>query len=182
MMMYNVVIIEDEKHQQEMLTQLLFENFPELKIVGIASFIPESLQLLASTRPDLVFMDVLLPPDTSFDLLNSMQHIPFEIIFTTSFEEYAVKAFRMSAVDYLVKPVVKEELVLAIEKFKQKKLVKETSVHIQALLENIQVTKAEHTKIALPTLTGFIFVAVKDILLFKKGKKSSRLCSCGLAK
>ena len=163
-MIYNVVIIEDEMHQQEMLMHLLTENFPELKVVGIASSIPESLQLLASSRPDLVFMDVLLPPDTSFDLLNSLEHIPFEIIFTTSFEEYAVKAFRLSAVDYLVKPIVKEELILAIEKFKQKKSGKETSIHIQALLENIQSTKAEHTKIALPTLTGFIFVKVKDII------------------
>ncbi|MEO7991390.1 MAG: LytTR family DNA-binding domain-containing protein [Chryseolinea sp.] len=163
-MTYSVVIIEDEKHQQEMLSHLLEEDFPELKVIGIASSIPESIQMLASTKPDLVFMDVLLPPDTSFDLLNSLQNIPFEIIFTTSFEEYAVKAFRLSAVDYLVKPVVRAELKLAVDKFKQKKSMKDTSIHIQTLLENIQVTKAEHTKIALPTLTGFIFVTVKDII------------------
>lgn len=109
-------------------------------------------------------MDVMLPPYTSFDLLNELKTIPFEIIFTTSFEEFAVKAFRLCAVDYLVKPVVKEELVAAVEKFKQRKSARETTTHIQTLLENIQATTSEHTKIALPTLTGYLFVKVNDIV------------------
>lgn len=163
-MTYQVAIVEDEKHQQEMLSFLLAESFPDLNVVGVASSIQEAKQLLTDTKPDLVFMDVLLPPHTSFDLLNSMGSIPFEIIFTTSFEEYAVKAFKLSAVDYLVKPVIKEDLIKALEKFKQKKSGKETSTNIQALLDNIKATKAEHTKVALPTLAGFIFVTVKDII------------------
>jgi two-component system, LytTR family, response regulator len=163
-MKYAGIIIEDEKHQQETLVGLLSEVFPELEIIGIASSVPDGLQLLSSTKPDLVFMDVLLPPETSFDLLYSLENIPFDIIFTTSFEEYAVKAFRLSAVDYLVKPVVRQELTRAVEKFKQKKSIAETSGHIRTLMENLNVTKSEHTKVALPSLTGYLFVKVKDII------------------
>jgi two-component system LytT family response regulator len=162
-MHYTGVIIEDEKHQQEMLTDLLADTFPELQIIGTASSVPQGVQLLKTLNPDLVFLDVLLPPHTSFDLLNSLKNISFEIIFTTSFEEYAVKAFRLSAVDYLVKPIVKDELVLAITKFKQKKN-NATTLHMQTLLENLQATSIDHVRIALPTLTGYLFVKVKEIV------------------
>lgn len=163
-MTYTGIILEDEKHQQETLQRLLAETFPELRIIGIASSVPEARKLLTETKPDLAFLDVLLPPHTSFDLLNSLEHIPFEIIFTTSFEEYAVKAFRLSAVDYLIKPIVKGELVLAIEKFRQKTSPGKTSAHLQALLANLSATTSAHLKIALPTLTGFLFIKVKDII------------------
>jgi two-component system, LytTR family, response regulator len=163
-MIYTGVIIEDEIHQQEMLCELLREHFPELQIVGIAASIPQAAELLQKVRPHLAFMDVMLPPQTSFDLLNSLRTISFDIIFTTSFEEYAVKAFRLSAVDYLVKPIVPSELILAIEKFKQRKSLVETSAHVRTLLENIHLTKADHAKIALPSLNGYIFVKVKDVI------------------
>jgi two-component system LytT family response regulator len=120
--------------------------------------------LLGRTHPDLVFMDVLLPPDTSFDLIQSLKHIPFEIIFTTSFEEYAIRAFRLSAVDYLTKPVVLSELKQALEKFIQKKLVASTAQHIKTLLENLRSSKPELNRIALPTLNGFIFISIKEIV------------------
>lgn len=161
---YSVAILEDEKHQQEILMNLLQENFPDLKVISIISSVAEGRELLPKIRPDLVFMDVMLPPETSFDLLGELPTIPFEIIFTTSFEEYAVKAFRLSAVDYLVKPMVKDEFVRAVEKFKQRRTSKATNEHIQLLLENIQTTSLEYTKIALPTLTGYLFIKVNDIV------------------
>lgn len=162
-MTYTTIIVEDEKHQQEMLVSQLSE-FPEFRVAGIASTIDDGKQLLIHTKPDLVFLDVMLPPHTSFDLLSSFSHFPFEIIFTTSYEEYAVKAFRMAAIDYLLKPVLKEELTAALEKFRQRRSGWETTMHIRALLENINLIKTDHAKVALPTLSGFIFVMVKDIV------------------
>ncbi|HEX5172121.1 MAG TPA: LytTR family DNA-binding domain-containing protein [Cyclobacteriaceae bacterium] len=162
--MYRGFIIEDEKHQMEMLSHLLDETFPELSVVGTASSVPEGIEQLTKAKPDLLFLDVLLPPHTAFDLLNAFVRIPFDIIFTTSFEEYAVKAFRLSAVDYLVKPIVKSELISAIEKFKQRRSAAEASLHLHVLMENLKVTEADHTKIALPSLTGYLFVSVKDII------------------
>jgi two-component system LytT family response regulator len=162
-MTYTTAIVEDEKHQQEMLLALL-ADFPEIKIVGTAASMEEGRLLLQTTKPDLVFLDVMIPPHTSFDLLSWFSHFPFEIIFTTSYEEYAVKAFRLAAVDYLLKPVLKSDLADAIEKFKRKRSVQENAAHIQTLLQNINLIKNDHAKVALPTLGGFIFVMVKDII------------------
>ena len=162
-MTYTTVLIEDERHQQEMLLSHL-KDFPEFKVEGVASSVDEGRQLLTQVKPDLVFLDVLMPPYTSFDLLNSYGHFPFDIIFTTSYEEYAVKAFRLAAIDYLLKPVVRKELECALQKFKLKRSATETASHIHTLLENISVIRAEHAKVALPTLNGFIFVMVRDII------------------
>jgi two-component system, LytTR family, response regulator len=163
-MIYRVLIVEDEPHQQERLSGLLKKSYPEFHVEGIASTIEEGKIMLEKHVPDLVFMDVMLPPHTSFDLLSSLSTIPFEIIFTTSFEEYAVRAFRLSAIDYLLKPVAEEELSAALEKFKQKKSTQDSSKQIKNLLANLHTPQANQSKVALPTLTGFIFVTIKDIV------------------
>lgn len=163
-MKYSVLILEDEKYQQDLLSSLLKEGFPEFMLAGIASSVDEAKALLEKHTPDLVFMDVVLPPHTSFDILHSLSSIPFEIIFTTSYEEYAVKAFRLSAIDYLLKPVDAVELRAALEKFKQKKSAQNSDGHIRNLLSNLRAKQGDHAKVALPTLTGFIFVPIKDIV------------------
>jgi two-component system, LytTR family, response regulator len=162
--MYRVLIIEDERHQQEQLSYLLKNSFPEFHVDGIASSIQEGAIMLNKYVPDLVFMDVMLPPHTSFELLSSLPNIPFEIIFTTSFEEYAVRAFRLSAIDYLLKPVVEEELAVALGKFKQKRSTAVGSVRIKNLLANMHTPQVGHSKVALPTLTGFVFVTINEIV------------------
>jgi two-component system LytT family response regulator len=164
MIMYRVLIVEDDPHQHERLRSLLKNSFPEFHVEAIASSVEEAKVMLEKHAPDLVFLDVMLPPYTSFDLLSSLSTIPFEIIFTTSFEEYAVRAFRLSAIDYLLKPVVEDELAVALEKFKQKKSTQDSSTQIKNLLANLQAPQANQSKVALPTLTGFIFVAIKDIV------------------
>ena len=162
-MNYRVLIVEDEVHQQELLSSHL-KAFPEFHVVDIASNIADGRALLEKHAPDLVFLDVMLPPHTSFDLLNSITTITFDIIFTTSFEEYAVRAFRLSAIDYLLKPVDRYELTAALEKFKQKKSTTESTVHIKNLLANLNAPHSNQAKVALPTLTGLIFIPVKDIV------------------
>lgn len=163
-MAYEVLILEDEPHQSEFLTGMLSEYASEFTVVATAGSIEEGRRLLERHRPDLVFMDVLMPPHTSFDLLYTLPNIPFEVIFTTSYEEFAVKAFRLSAVDYLVKPFARQDLVEALYKFKQRRTSREASQNLQALLQNARAQRPDQAKIALPTLTGFIFVNVKDII------------------
>lgn len=162
-MSYRVLILEDERHQQERLTDLL-NKFPEFKIKGIASGIEEAKTLVKEHKPDLMFLDVMVPPHTSFDFLSRQAAIDFEIIFTTTFEMYAIQAFKLSAIDYLLKPVDETELANALEKFKQKRISRDSSHHINALLANLREPKPDLTKIALPTLTGFIFVEIKNII------------------
>ncbi len=163
-MLYKVVIVEDQKHEQEALSRLLTEHFGEFRIIGIASTVPEAILLLEKTRPDLVFMDVLLPPDTSFSIIQSLNDITFEIIFTTSFEEYAVKAFRLSAIDYLIKPIALSDLRQAVNKFLERKTISSTANHIKNLVENLRSSNSDQVRIALPTLSGYTFVLVKDIV------------------
>jgi two-component system, LytTR family, response regulator len=163
-MTYKTLIVEDEKHQQEMLTELMNLYHSEFHVVGIASSITDARYMIDQHHPDLVFLDVHLTGGSTFDLLNTLPQIDFDIIFTTSYEQYALHAFRLSAVDYLLKPFGRTEIGIALEKFKEKKASENQAHHIQTLLDNLSLGRSSSAKIALPTFTGFIFVAVKDIV------------------
>jgi two-component system LytT family response regulator len=155
-----VLIVEDDAHAQENLIRLI-RAVPDLDLVGVAATIEEADQLCKSLKPDLVFCDVMLPPATSFDWLMKLEKIPFELIFITSFEEFAVKAFRLAAVDYLIKPIAEDEFSLALERFHLRK--EKSTDQIQSLLKNLSLPR-ENAKIALPTLHGYLFVLIKDII------------------
>jgi two-component system LytT family response regulator len=163
-MTYTVALVEDELHQQQMIAEML-ASFPEFRLVGIASTIEEGEVLLQSARPDLALLDVMIGSQTSFDMLAKMKRISFEIIFTTSYDHFAVQAFRLSAIDYLMKPIDRNDFALALEKFKLQRANKNNEANIQNLLSNLQLPEADaKTKIALPTSNGFLFVSIKDII------------------
>ena len=162
-MNYNVLILEDDKYQQEQLSGLL-RKFPDFQIKGIASDIEEAKTLVKEHQPDLMFLDVMVPPHTSFDFLRHLPSIEFEIIFTTTFEMYAIQALKLSAIDYLLKPVDENELGGALEKFKEKRLSRHNALHVNNLLANLHSPQSDDTKVALPTLTGFVFAEIKNII------------------
>jgi two-component system, LytTR family, response regulator len=161
---YATIIVEDEPHQQARLLELIHYSHSDLEIECICDNIESAYTMIRQIRPQLVFLDVMLPPTTSFDLLARFPSLDFEIIFTTSFEEFAVKAFRLSAVDYLMKPLIKEELDQAIARFRERVHKREPHDEIKVLLENLQAQQTQKKKIALPTLTGFIFITIEDII------------------
>jgi two-component system, LytTR family, response regulator len=163
-MKYNLVIVEDEKHQQESMLRMLEEIAAPFRVCGVAANIDEAYRLIQQWEPHLVFLDVMLPPDTSFDLLRRFDVIDFKIIFTTSFEEFAVRAFRLSAVDYLVKPLSKDELRQAVDKFLDLEKNTGQSENLNVLMTNLGMKAARLKKIALPTLNGFTFVTIDDIV------------------
>lgn len=163
-MSYRIVLVEDEVHQQEMMKSLLALH-PDFLLEGVASSIEEGKKLLESVKPDLALLDVMVSSRTTFEMLNEMKEIPFDIIFTTSYDHFAVQAFRLAAVDYLMKPVDKSELDAALEKFRQRKDDQSTSANIKNLLANVQLPPSDgKNKIALPTLTGYMYMVVKDIV------------------
>lgn len=157
------VIVEDLAAEQEHLRKLLSAEGDRLHVEAVATDIPEAKELLEKTRPDLVFMDVMLPSGNCFDLLDSLRSIPFHIIFTTSHEAYAVKAFRLSAIDYLLKPVDPSELKAALQKFYERRDAAHAD-QLRNLLANIHLPSTQHKRVALPTLKGFQFVSVHDII------------------
>lgn len=161
-MSYKTLILKDEPHHRERLLELL-QHHPAYTVAGVAATLDEGRKMIELHQPDICFMDVVLPPYTSFDLLRQLPAIPFGIIFTTSYEAYAVKAFRLSAIDYLLKPIDDGELAAALQKFEARQHVQQP-LQLRNLLHNLGVGKPADNKVALPTLTGYIFVTVKDIV------------------
>ena len=162
--MISTLIIDDEQHQQELLSGMLHKNFPQIQIQHICSSVDEGLEKIAKFHPQLIFLDVMMPPKTGFDLLASVDEINFDVIFTTSFEQFALQAIKLSAIDYLLKPFGIDELGKAIAKYEAKLDIKQSYDHIQNLLYNVNSNNSDKIKIALPTLTGFVFVLVSDII------------------
>lgn len=163
--MIKAIIVEDEPNNSERLAFLLNSSNEDVQVVGVAASIKEAADLVKTNNPDLVFLDIELPDGTGFDFLRLYTDIPFHVIFTTSFDKYAVKAFRFSAADYLLKPLEKDELVNAIQKVR--KLIqnnlnetnKET-IHKRPASSLIE----DFTKIALPSLEGFNIIELSNII------------------
>jgi two-component system LytT family response regulator len=163
-MAFRCVLVDDEKPQQEILSSMLLNNFPSYKLEAICSSVDDGIKCINIIKPDLVFLDVQMPPKTGFDLLSGIDQINFEVIFTTSYEEFAFKAFKFSALDYLLKPYSEEELSSALKKFETKSASPNSFEHMKNLLYNINLITIEKARIALPTMTGFVFTQVNQII------------------
>ena len=159
--MIEVIIIDDEVAQREMLSKKLKANFPDLNIAALCASAEEGMVAIAKHSPHLVFLDVEMPGMTGFELLESLREIRFSVIFTTSHAAYAVRAFRVAAVDFLLKPYPDEELLAAVDRF-IKNQTPQDNTHITTLIANRQ--DSANTKIALPTASGYIFVRLQDVI------------------
>ncbi|HKR04481.1 MAG TPA: LytTR family DNA-binding domain-containing protein [Bacteroidia bacterium] len=162
--MYTALIVDDEKDQRDVLSSMLRDNFPGYQILDRCGSVDETITKIGTLKPQLVFLDVLLPPLTGFDVLTRLKQVNFEVIFATSYEKYALHALKVSAVDFLLKPFSLEDLKQALEKFEKRILQKSSQNHIDLLLQNIKNSTSEKMRIALPTFTGFVFAQVSDIV------------------
>ena len=111
------IIIDDERLARTELRKLL-QDFPEIEIVDEASNAEEGIQKIENHNPDLIFLDIQMPGKTGFDMLSELDHAP-QVIFTTAYDEYALKAFEVNALDYLLKPVEPRRLADAVEKLRR---------------------------------------------------------------
>lgn len=157
---YRVVIIEDEARAREELKTLL-SDFSELEIVGEADTLSKADEVCKSLLPDLVFCDVMLPGGTSLDWLVSLEKVDFDLIFTTSYQEFAIQAFRLAAVDYLLKPLDRKEVEEAVRRFLDRKT--DQGIPVNQLIQNLQLPR-ERSRMALPTMSGYQFVEIRDII------------------
>src|SRR5262245_54395528 len=115
---YNVIIIDDERLAREEVKRAL-ADFPEFEIVGEAKNYDEAKEQIEMLKPELIFLDIQMPGKSGFDLLESLDEVP-QVVFTTAFNEYAVKAFDIDALDYLVKPLRQERFAITIERIKKR--------------------------------------------------------------
>ena len=166
------VLIDDETNARQALSSLLRLLCPDVELCGEAKNVDSGLELIKQQQPDLVFLDIQMPGKTGFDLLQALDKPDFGVIFTTAYEEYAIRAFRFSAIDYLLKPIDPDELQSAVGKYKSQ-LMSVNPQQLRILQEHIaeprqhglsQRTKNANQRIALPTAEGIHFVQMTDII------------------
>ena len=157
----NCILIDDENHCIKTLANLLENYFPEVTILATCNESPKAYALIQHYKPDFIFLDIEMPFLNGFDLLSKFYPLYFDVIFTTAYDSYAIKAIKYSALDYLLKPVDREDLASAIEKIKSKQSsISQEQVRMATAVHNRQMTGT----IALPAADGLIFAPVDDIV------------------
>jgi len=168
--MIRTVIIDDEAKSRKLLKNLLSTYCDNVEIEGEADAVKSALNIIKEKKPDLVFLDIVLRNETGFDILRQVEPINFEIIFTTAHNEYAIKAIRVSALDYLLKPLNIDELTRAVEKVRGKMESKSSDYSNEPLLNFIENQKSLNKnvhKIGVPTLDGLDFIQIENIIYCK---------------
>lgn len=164
--MFNAVIIDDEKDARELVKFLVTSYFQEIQIIDTASSVVEGIKSIAKHKPKIVFLDIEMQDGNGFDVLDGISDKNFEFIFITAFDHYAVKAFKYSAIDYLVKPIDVDEFTDSVNRIINKlNLKKDNQKHYTVLKENFQTKTL--SKLALPSNKGYEFVKVSDIIRFE---------------
>lgn len=171
--MIKTILIDDEERAINTLTMLLSTYVPEIEIVATCNNVPAGVIAINQHRPNLVFLDIEMPEYNGFELLSFFRDVDFEIIFVTAYSEYAVRAFEISAIDYILKPVEVDLLLSAMERFQQKKLSNTMQDRLDMLKENI--TEEEVKRIALPMNDGLVFIELKDIILIEAEGSYARI-------
>lgn len=158
------IIVEDELDSRETLRNYVSKYCKEVRIVSECPNIQTAQTAIGIHQPDLVFLDIEMPYGNAFDLLEQLETIDFEIIFITAFDQYAVQAFKLSAVHYLLKPLDIEELISAVDKAKSRIEKSQKINQSKILLENMAALNTQQQKVVLPLLDGFEVVKLSDIL------------------
>ena len=161
--MIKAILVDDEKHCRETLSIQLEKYCSEVNLLAQCNSAEQGLEAIALHQPDVIFLDVEMPKMNGFEMLQQFSHIPFEVIFTTGYDAYAIKAIRFSAIDYLLKPIDKDELRKAVGKVSQK-TSHNLNQQLDILLGRLGTKQVSLQKIALPTLDGFELVPIEDIL------------------
>jgi two-component system, LytTR family, response regulator len=173
--MIRAIIVEDEPRDLEVIIKALKNFCPDVDVVATASSIAEAETVLRKNPADLLFLDIELQDGRAFDLLTKIQDIPVKIVFTTAHPEYAVRAFRFSAVDYLLKPLNFTELQNAVERVKEGIVLEVEKSKIEFLLGELHRGKHEVSRIAVPERKGIKFVAINDIIYIEADGNYSRI-------
>ena len=162
--MIRTIVVEDVRKNRELLKHMIQKYCPQVEVVGEAESADAGYEVIQALQPDLVLLDIEMPHGSGFDLLCKFQDIDFEVIFVTAFDQYAIKAFKFCAMDYIMKPVDIDELVAAIEKVGKKIAGQQKSENFHYLIDHLRNGGPEHHRIAVPTLYGQKFIPITDII------------------
>ncbi len=172
------LIVDDSHLARRLLRLMLQEHAPDVQVLAEASNVADALRLLEQETPDVIFLDIEMPGKSGLHLAEQVAEMNLQaaIIFITAYNEYAIRAFRLSAVDYLLKPLNENHLLQAIEKLRTKKKSQIETLQLTELLKNIQ--SVEDASLAIPVLNGLRFVKVADVLFVKAAGSYAEVHLC----
>lgn len=162
--MVTAIIIDDEQNGRIALRQKLQDYCADVELIGEAENGEDGMRLIEKQQPDVVFLDIEMPRMDGFEMLHRLPEKNFHLIFTTAYDQYAIKAIKYAAFDYLLKPIEIEELQLAVKRVGEKKLNKSSSNQLELLLENMLPKKSTYQRIAIPTSEGLQFIKLNEII------------------
>lgn len=165
--MIKAVIIDDEINNQELISNLLKSYAENIQVVGLANSVDSAYKAIHEHHPDLIFLDIQMPDGTGFDLLKKFEKINFKIIFVTAHQEFAIEAFKYSALDYLLKPLSPANLLAAVKKAEETMGEDELNTKLKILLNNIAEPIKNKKKIVLKTMERIYSVDLDDIIRFE---------------
>ncbi|TKB97815.1 LytR/AlgR family response regulator transcription factor [Pedobacter cryophilus] len=168
---FNALIVDDEEYSRSSLYFLLQDNCPNVKVINISKSVKEAQNFILENKVDLVFLDIAMPRENGFVLIPLLQEKKIMVVFTTAFDQYALKAIKASAVDYLLKPIDISELKMAVEKaFTIYKLsllhhqYHDYSKTLSTLAENLEQKSKEIKKLTIASTSGFKIIILTDII------------------
>src|SRR6188508_806567 len=164
MTMIRCILIDDERNALEMMEWLIKTYCPQVEIVDMCTSAQQGIESINAHKPDVIFLDIEMPRMNGFDMLEQFDKLFFDVVFCTAYDQFAIKAFKYSALNYLLKPVDPDDLKETISRL-QAKRSSPSPDQIKLLLENIRQTpKQTVQRIALTTNDGMIFVSTGDII------------------
>ncbi len=162
--MLKAVLVDDDESNLSSLQEKLKKNCPQVQVAASCDSAIKGIESIDALQPDLVFLDIEMPLMNGFVMLQQLTYKSFELIFTTAYDHYAIKAIRFSALDYLLKPIEVEDLIYAVNKAGEKRNKTIPNPQLELLLEQLRPQKNAITRIAIPTTEGLQFISITDIV------------------
>lgn len=161
--MYRTILIDDEKKAQNSLKKILTEYCPQIEIIDTAQNVSQGVEVINKLKPDIVFLDIEITDGTGFDVLKQINYTNFSLIFCTAHNDFAIKAFRYNAIDYILKPLDFEDVIVATQKAIENLKLKEKDIALKHLLSFYQNEDKKNEKLILKTASDIYVVEIKDI-------------------
>lgn len=161
----NAIVVDDERPSRQALITYIRDYCPDVRIVSECDNVQSAFRSIREKQPNLVFLDIEMPNGDGFELLKMFGRIDFKVIFVTAFSDYAIRAFRFSATDYLLKPVKVDELIEAVNKVRKEIAVSNTNINLQVLMEGISNRDLPGDQLVIPSTKGFSVIKISDIIM-----------------
>jgi two-component system, LytTR family, response regulator len=175
--MLKAILIDDEENSISSLKEKLLTHCTQVKIIACCDNATKGIEAIDSLHPDIVFLDIEMPVVNGFLMLQQLTYKNFELIFTTAYDHYAIKAIRFSALDYLVKPIEIDDLKAAVLKAEEKRNHSYPNPQIELLVEQLISKKNNFSRIAIPTNEGLQFIRVEDIIYLEASSNYTHIFS-----